>query len=68
MYGWGDVLFVLGEMYWDVLKFIEDCGFLVNFFVKKCESVVDIFKVYSDIEIKCLIFGYDIDGMVYKVD
>ncbi len=67
-HGWGEVSSVPGETYWDVLKFMEDCGLPINPLIKRCESVEEILKVHSDIEVKRSTLDYDIDGMVYKVD
>src|SRR6202034_60028 len=45
-----------------------DYGFIVNPLVKRCETLEEILKFYRDIETKRARLGYDIDGVVYKVD
>jgi DNA ligase (NAD+) len=40
----------------------------VNPLVRRCETTKQILKFYSDIESRRAKLGYDIDGVVYKVD
>jgi DNA ligase (NAD+) len=51
-----------------MLEKFEEHGFIVNPLVKRCETLEQILKFYRDIETKRARLGYDIDGVVYKVD
>src|SRR5204862_6013039 len=43
-------------------------GFATNPLTKLCKSVDQVLKFYRDIESRRAKLGYDIDGVVYKVD
>src|SRR3569833_1732010 len=51
-----------------MLEKFRDYGFVVNPLVRRCETLDWILKFYRDIESKRAKLGYDIDGVVYKVD
>jgi DNA ligase (NAD+) len=51
-----------------MLEKFEEYGFIVNPLVKKCETLEEILEFYRDIETRRARLGYDIDGVVYKVD
>ena len=51
-----------------MLEKFRDYGFVVNPLVKRCETLEQVLKFYRDIESKRARLGYDIDGVVYKVD
>jgi DNA ligase (NAD+) len=51
-----------------VLEKFESYGFIVNPLAKRCETLDQVLKFYRDIESKRAKLGYDIDGVVYKVD
>jgi DNA ligase (NAD+) len=67
-YTWGAVSKLPADTQWDMLEAFRDYGFSVNPLVRRCETVKEILKFYSDIESKRAKLGYDIDGVVYKVD
>ncbi|HXC53722.1 MAG TPA: NAD-dependent DNA ligase LigA [Rhizomicrobium sp.] len=67
-YTWGEISERPAKTQWDMLKAFESYGFKVNPLVRRCESVADVLKFYRDIEKKRPRLGYDIDGVVYKVD
>ncbi len=67
-YTWGDVSALPEKTQSGMLEKFEDYGFVVNPLVKKCETLEQILKFYRDIESKRARLGYDIDGVVYKVD
>jgi len=46
----------------------KEYGFIVNPLVRRCETLEEILKFYRDIEAKRARLGYDIDGVVYKVN
>ena len=53
---------------WGMLEAFKDCGFRVNPLIRRCHTVEDVLKFYRDMEEKRAELGYDIDGVVYKVD
>jgi DNA ligase (NAD+) len=67
-YTWGEVSKLPADTQWDMLKAFEKFGFKVNPLARRCETVAQILKFYHDIESKRARLGYDIDGVVYKVD
>ncbi|HWA03179.1 MAG TPA: NAD-dependent DNA ligase LigA [Rhizomicrobium sp.] len=67
-YTWGEARKLPEKTQWDMLQAFKDWGFRVNPLVRRCRSVDEILKFYRDIESKRASLGYDIDGVVYKVD
>src|ERR1043165_9987314 len=67
-YTWGEISDMPAKSQSGMLEKFLDYGFIVNPLVKKCETLDDILKFYRDIETKRAKLGYDIDGVVYKVD
>ncbi|MEP2724957.1 NAD-dependent DNA ligase LigA, partial [Roseibium sp.] len=51
-----------------MVEAFRDWGFVINDRMKRCESVEELVKVYHGIEEERATLGYDIDGVVYKVD
>ncbi len=67
-YTWGEVSKLPADTQWGMLQKFTEYGFAVNPLVKRCETLEEILKFYRDIETKRARLGYDIDGVVYKVD
>jgi DNA ligase (NAD+) len=67
-YTWGEVSKLPADTQWDMLEAFKAFGFKVNPLAKRCDSIEEILKFYTDIERKRAKLGYDIDGVVYKVD
>lgn len=67
-YSWGEVSILSAQTHWDMLSLMKKCGLPTNPDTKYCESISDILQAYQDIEVKRAKLGYDIDGVVYKVD
>jgi DNA ligase (NAD+) len=67
-YTWGEVSELPDETQSGVVAALESYGLPVNPEMKRCESVDDLLKVYRGIEARRAKLGYDIDGVVYKVD
>jgi DNA ligase (NAD+) len=67
-YTWGEVSAMPAKTQWDMLKALEGYGFKVNKLTKRVETVAAVLKFYRDMEGKRAGLGYDIDGVVYKVD
>lgn len=67
-YAWGEVSEALAETQWDAIKRLKNFGFKVNPLTKRCKSVDEMLAHYRKIEAERASLGYDIDGVVYKVD
>src|ERR1700754_4511794 len=67
-YTWGEISDLPAKAQSGMLEKFEEYGFIVNPLVKKCETLEQILKFYRGIEGKRAKLGYDIDGVVYKVD
>ncbi len=67
-YGWGDVSMVPGETQGDVLRSIGAWGLTINPAMALCDSPDALVAYHADIEAQRATLGYDIDGVVYKVD
>ncbi len=67
-YGWGEISEQIAETQSAALARLEDWGLPVNPLTEKCESVEALIGHYRKIEQSRTGLGYDIDGVVYKVD
>jgi DNA ligase (NAD+) len=67
-YAWGEASDMPADTQWDMLQTFKDWGFKVNPLVRRCDTTEKVLKFYRDIEGKRANLGYDIDGVVYKVD
>jgi DNA ligase (NAD+) len=67
-YTWGEISDVPVQTQSGMLEKFKSYGFIVNPLVKRCETLEQVLKFYRDIESKRARLGYDIDGVVYKVD
>ncbi|MBA2590067.1 MAG: NAD-dependent DNA ligase LigA [Alphaproteobacteria bacterium] len=67
-YTWGEISELPAKTQSGMLEQFESYGFIVNPLVRRCETLKEILKFYRDIESKRARLGYDIDGVVYKVD
>ncbi len=67
-YGWGEVSRLPGETQWDILDAFRRWGFPVNDLTRVCENVDQLLAQYAEIELHRAGLGYDIDGVVYKVN
>ncbi len=67
-YAWGEVSKPLAETQWDAIQRFKKLGFKINRLAKRCESVDEMLAHYRQIEAERATLGYDIDGVVYKVD
>ena len=67
-YAWGDVSALPGVTQMEVMAAFGRWGFPVNPLTKLCMSAEEMLAVYHDIEEQRATLGYDIDGVVYKVD
>jgi DNA ligase (NAD+) len=67
-YTWGEVSALPARTQWDMLEAFKDYGFRVNPLTRRVETVDAVLRFYRDIEDERAALGYDIDGVVYKVD
>ena len=67
-YTWGEISELPAKTQTGMLEKFSDYGFAVNPLTRRCESLNEILKFYRDVESKRAKLGYDIDGVVYKVD
>lgn len=67
-YAWGELSQPLADTQMASLDRLSNLGFVTNPLTRLCESIEDIAQNYSDIEKNRASLGYDIDGVVYKVD
>jgi DNA ligase (NAD+) len=67
-YAWGEWSEPLEATQIAVVRRFKEFGFPTNPFLKRCETVEEMLDHYRAIEEKRASLGYDIDGVVYKVD
>ncbi|APO86781.1 DNA ligase (NAD(+)) LigA [Donghicola sp. JL3646] len=67
-YAWGEVSEPLGETQFDAIERFKVLGFQVNPLTRLCSTIEEIISHYRDIEAQRATLGYDIDGVVYKVN
>jgi DNA ligase (NAD+) len=67
-YAWGEMSEMPQDTQFGMVKQFETWGFQINPLMKLCESVEELLGVYHGIEESRAQLGYDIDGVVYKVD
>ena len=67
-YAWGEMSAMPADTQMGMIEAFEGWGFVTNPLMKRCESVEELINVYHEIEENRATLGYDIDGVVYKVD
>ncbi|MBS0470688.1 MAG: NAD-dependent DNA ligase LigA [Proteobacteria bacterium] len=67
-YAWGEISDLPAETQHGMLEAFAKYGFRVNPLTKQVKTVEAVLKYYRQIEEKRAALGYDIDGVVYKVD
>ena len=67
-YAWGEASALPADTQWGMLKAFEGFGFRVNALTRRVDTVDAVLKFYRTMEEKRASLGYDIDGVVYKVD
>jgi len=67
-YAWGEAPELPGKTQWEVIQAFKHWGFPVNKLMKLCRSTEELFTHYREIESRRADLGYDIDGVVYKVN
>jgi DNA ligase (NAD+) len=67
-YAWGEAMPLPAATQWDVLERFKTWGLPVNPLSTRCASAAALLAFYHDIGRRRSSLGYDIDGVVYKVD
>ena len=67
-YAWGELSEPLADTQIGAVERLRALGFRVNDWTRRCASVEDLLSHYRAIETARPTLGYDIDGVVYKVD
>jgi len=67
-YAWGELSEPLSDTQYDAVKRLERHGFVINEHMARCEGIEALLAHYRALEQKRAGLGYDIDGVVYKVD
>jgi len=67
-YAWGEVSEMPADTQYGMMEVLRGFGFKVNQLTKRCASVAEMLEHYHAIETDRANLGYDIDGVVYKVD
>lgn len=67
-YAWGEMPVLPAPTQMGVVEIFRRWGFRTNPLMKRCESVAELLERYRLIESQRATLGYDIDGVVYKVD
>ncbi|MGK2742350.1 NAD-dependent DNA ligase LigA [Tepidicaulis sp. LMO-SS28] len=67
-YAWGEVSGLPAETQMGVIEALERWGFAVNPLMRRCLTAEEMIGFYREVEGQRAELGYDIDGVVYKVD
>src|SRR5450830_62582 len=67
-YAWGEMSEMPADSQSGMIEFFASCGFDINPLTKICRSVEELLAFHRSIEARRAKLGYDIDGVVYKVD
>lgn len=67
-YAWGALSEPLAATQTEAITRLGAMGFQVNPLMRRCEHVEDMLAQYRAIEAQRATLGYDIDGVVYKLD
>jgi DNA ligase (NAD+) len=67
-YAWGETSTIPAETHSGMIEQFRHWGFEVNPFFRVCKSAEELLAFYHEIEENRAGLGYDIDGVVYKVN
>ncbi|TPE50479.1 NAD-dependent DNA ligase LigA [Amaricoccus solimangrovi] len=67
-YAWGALSEPLGATQTEAIARLTALGFQVNPLMRRCEHIEEMLAQYRAIEERRATLGYDIDGVVYKLD
>jgi DNA ligase (NAD+) len=67
-YGWGELSEPLAQTQYLALQRLQAMGFSINDLTRRCTGPAELLDQYRRIEVQRATLGYDIDGVVYKLD
>ena len=67
-YGWGEISAPLADTQYDSVARLGAWGFVINDLMIRTTRVEELLEHYRRIEAQRATLGYDIDGVVYKLD
>ena len=67
-YAWGVHSEPLAQTQMGALERLDALGFVINPLTRRCAGAAEMRAAYHDIEQRRATLGYDIDGVVYKLD
>ena len=67
-YAWGEMASMPADTQFEMVATLGRWGFAINPHMRLCADVGEMLDTYRDIEAGRAGLGYDIDGVVYKVD
>ncbi|HEX7792335.1 MAG TPA: NAD-dependent DNA ligase LigA, partial [Afipia sp.] len=67
-YAWGEMSEMPAKTQYGMIEWIGKAGFVTNPLTTLCGSIDELLAFYRKIETERAALGYDIDGVVYKVD
>lgn len=67
-YAWGEVSAPFAATQWEALQALRGWGFEVNSRSQRVEDAAGLIALYDGLQTDRATLGYDIDGVVYKVD
>jgi DNA ligase (NAD+) len=67
-YAWGEISGPFAETQWAALQALKAWGFVTTPEARRVEGAAGLMQAYRDLEAQRPHLGYDIDGVVYKVD
>lgn len=67
-YAWGETSEPIGQTQWEALQALRTWGFPVNDRSQRVEDTAGLMALYDRLQADRATLGYDIDGVVYKVD
>ncbi len=67
-YSLGEVSELAPTSHWEMLEYLVSRGFAVNQLARRCDTVEDALALHDEVETSRAELGYDVDGIVYKVD
>src|SRR4030081_1579867 len=67
-YAWGEMSELPADTQHGMLAWMDKAGFVVNPLTRLCKSIDEVLSFYRKIGEDRASLGYDIDGVVYKVD
>ncbi|MGH6876681.1 MAG: NAD-dependent DNA ligase LigA [Rhizomicrobium sp.] len=67
-YSWGEASKLPENTQWGLLQAFKAYGFRINPLIRPCSTTDALRAFYRDVETSRATLGYDIDGVVYKVD